>query len=94
VTAQSESMYYHSDFIKKLYIQNSKIFDFTAYYYTVIPTYPSGTIGFFFYSKQFDYCENIDYKRIEKLGELKYYNENIHKAAFVLPNFVKNLFRK
>jgi spermidine synthase len=93
-STQSESMYYHSSFINKLYEQNKEIFSYCNYYFTVIPTYPSGTIGFSFCSNKFDPFENLDKSRIEKLNDLLYYNYDIHKASFVLPEFAKKAIKK
>ena len=58
-------------------------------YLAQIPTYPSGTCGFGFYSKN-----KISHKPISKKSnqlsemELRYYNKKVHQAAFALPNFV------
>ena len=89
VTSQSESMYYHRDFISKLFKQNREIYKFVDYYYTIIPTYPSGTIGFSFCSKKYKPLDNLDNKRIKKLKKLQYYNQDIHKASFMHPEFFK-----
>ena len=87
---QSESMFLYEDLIARLYKQNNKLFQYAAYYYTIVPSYPSGTIGFSFCSKKYSALENIDSKRIAKLGHLRYYNEAIHKASFQLPQFLKD----
>ena len=84
---QSESMYYDLDFIKNLLVQNKEIFKFVDYYYTLIPTYPSGTIGFSFCSKQYDYLENLKSERVSCLTGLNYYSKSIHQAAFEKPRF-------
>lgn len=86
---QSESMYFHLDFIEELYKQNKTIFNHISYYYTLVPTYPSGTIGFSFCSKKHDHLVNFNTDRIKELTTLNYYNEDIHKAAFMLPEFIK-----
>ena len=91
--SQSESMYYHQDFIAGLHKQNSKIFPHTAYYYTLIPSYPSGTIGFMFCSKIFGPLENLQTERVLELKKLKYYNYDIHKTSFVLPQFMTEALR-
>ncbi len=86
---QSESLYYHTDLIKNLYIQNKKIFKYASYYYTLVPTYPSGTIGFSFCSKKYTPFMNLDENKIAQLKKLNYYSLSIHKASFDLPQFVK-----
>lgn len=85
---QSESMYFHKEFISKLYKQNKEIFKAVSYYYTLVPTYPSGTIGFSFCSKQYDPMENVNSSRINKLKGLQYYSADIHRACFSLPKFM------
>jgi len=87
---QSESIFYSLDFITDLYNQNKKIFKHAAYYYTAIPTYPSGTIGFSFCSKKYVASKEISFGRISSFAQdLNYYNPAMHKAAFSLPNFVR-----
>ncbi len=89
---QAESMYYHRDLIERLYKQNAQLFAHTKYYYTVIPTYPSGTIGFYFCSKKHDPFEHVNTKRIKALKDLQYYHKGMHWASFELPAFLKNSF--
>lgn len=89
VVSQSEGMFYHQDFIVNLVAQNKKIFPYVAYYYTLIPTYPSGSIGFSFCSKKYTHIDKLDIKKISALRNLKYYNLDIHIAAFVLPQFMQ-----
>jgi spermidine synthase len=63
-------------------------------YLAAIPTYPTGTWSFSFSSKgdvhpkQFDQEAAAAFSRSQGL---RYYNEDIHLAAFALPNFVKDL---
>ena len=85
--SQSESMYYHRDFIAKLFHQNKAIFPINEYYFTLVPTYPSGTIGFSFCSKLREPVDKIAPHRIEGLAGLRYYSEAIHRSCFVLPAF-------
>jgi spermidine synthase len=87
---QSESMFYHKEMIKNLFSFNRKIFPLIKYYYTMVPTYPSGMIGFSFCSKQYDPLENV---RPCGLSGLAYYTGEIHKAAFELPAFMQSVIR-
>ncbi len=91
VVSQCESIYYHQTLIKRMFEFISNIFEITGYYYSLVPTYPSGTIGFAFCSKKYHPLKHIDEKRIDKLGKLKYYNFQIHKASFCLPAFIKEM---
>lgn len=85
---QSESLFLYTDLVEKLYKQNKEIFAYASYYYTLVPTYPSGTIGFSFCSKKHDPFTNLDADRIAKLDGLEYYNEGLHRASFQLPQFM------
>lgn len=89
--SQSESLYYHKTFIKNLISRNKTIFSHTAYYYTMIPTYPSGTIGFSFCSNKIKPQSIYDPQRMNHIKPLKYYNTAIHKSAFILPEFIKEV---
>ncbi|XP_022814661.1 spermidine synthase [Spodoptera litura] len=64
-----------------------------AYAYASVPTYPSGQIGFVIGSLDkevvFDKPEHVFTEEDEKEMKLRYYSSDIHKAAFVLPTFVK-----
>ncbi|KAJ2411373.1 putrescine aminopropyltransferase, partial [Coemansia sp. RSA 2530] len=69
-----------------------KLFPVAEYAYTTIPTYPSGQIGFILCSK--DKATNFKepLRRMSPEQELKlfrYYNADIHRASFVLPNFTR-----
>ncbi|GBF40389.1 polyamine aminopropyltransferase [Leptospira johnsonii] len=87
-TTQAESFYYHGKVIKELFQFIPQVFDHCGYYFTVVPTYPSGIIGFTYCSKGPDpYKVEPDPKRVPK--GLKYYSAEIHKAAFTLPPFAQ-----
>lgn len=86
---QCESFYYHSDFIRKIFQFLPDIYKETSYYYTLVPTYPSGTIGFNFCSKKHG-PEDIDLKHYKALTDLRYYTPSIHHASFCLPRFMKS----
>jgi len=83
-------MWLHVDLIKPL-VEKVKEFATTVEYaYTTIPTYPSGQIGFIIATKgKEEGCSKparVDEGMVEGL---QYYNERIHEAAFVLPNFAR-----
>jgi len=91
VVSQSESMYYNRKLIKRMVDFNKKIYPVVEYYYALVPTYPSGTIGFSFCSKKY---HPLKHAKDKKITNLKYYSPEIHKAAFVLPKFMSDLLRK
>ncbi len=88
---QSESFYYHTDIVERLTGYAKKLYAVPAYYFTMVPTYPSGIIGFTFCSKKYHPINNFNENKAISLQQtMKYYNPAIHRAAFSLPSFVKN----
>jgi len=55
----------------------------------MVPTYPSGVIGFSFCSKKHEPLD-FDEEKAKELKDLKYYTPDIHRAAFALPKFFKD----
>lgn len=68
-------------------------FGVAAYAVTSVPTYPTGQIGFVMGSlnNKINFAEPIRIFSDEELNnmEMKYYNDRIHRAAFVLPTFIE-----
>lgn len=86
VCTQAECLWLHLDLIKSLLDFSSNIFKHSEYAYTTIPTYPCGQIGFLLGSLG-NSCKS-PVRKIE--AEMKYYNEDIHRASFVLPQYARN----
>ncbi|KAF9787757.1 saccharopine dehydrogenase [Thelephora terrestris] len=89
ISTQAECLWLHTQFIKELRQSTSGIFAVSEYAFTTIPTYPSGQIGFMVCAKG----EKRDLTTpVRKVPNTIYYNESVHKAAFVLPEFARSLF--
>jgi spermidine synthase len=91
MVAQTESPWFNRDLIKRVFKDINSIFPVTRLYTCSIPTYPSGLWSFTIGSKQYDPLE-VDASKIKDLNT-KYYNAEVHYAAFKLPNFVAELTR-
>jgi spermidine synthase len=66
------------------------LFDVSKVYQFHQPTYPSGHWLFGFASKKFDPIKDHQQEAWEQLGlKTKYYNSELHKGCFALPQFVK-----
>ena len=64
-------------------------------YQAHIPTYPSGHWLFGFASKGIDPIGALDTVAWNALGiATRYYNSNLHKGAFALPNYVEELLNQ
>jgi len=87
VTAQIGSPIYHLDFIKKKRALLKDLFKVVRIYIGPVPTYPGGNWCYAFLSDEID---PFSKKRIPP-PNLKYYNLDIHNAAFALPNLIKNI---
>ncbi|KAF7547231.1 hypothetical protein G7046_g9065 [Stylonectria norvegica] len=91
-TQGSENQWLHLPLITKLKADCKTIFPVAEYAYTTIPTYPSGQIGFMICCK--DGSRNVrvplrSWSEEEEDDKCRYYNSDIHKASFILPNFAK-----
>jgi spermidine synthase len=51
-------------------------------------------IGFFFGSLKRDPLKELDEERARTLKGLRYYSSEIHRAAFALPRFAVEYFRR
>ncbi|HCW74429.1 MAG TPA: spermidine synthase [Clostridiaceae bacterium] len=91
---QHESPFYE-DYAKAMQRAHKRIHEFfpvAKVYQVHIPTYASGHWLFGFASKSFDPVRDLDDEKWNALGlETGYYNTEIHKASFALPNYVKKL---
>ncbi len=90
---QHESPYYEyfANGMKRAHKRIKDIFPVAEVYQAHIPTYPSGHWLFGFASKKFKPLD-FDAKKWNDLGlKTKYYNTDIHKGSFALPNYVKEM---
>ena len=90
---QCESFFLHQHVIHGVFSFARNLFPKLGYYSTLVPTYPSGVIGFFFCSLKRDPLEDIDEDRVSALQGLKYYTSQVHRASFTLPRFAADLLR-
>lgn len=84
ISTQGECLWLHLPLIKELNTFTKTIFPTVEYAYTTIPTYPSGQIGFVLCSK--DAQRNMAHA-VRDVPGCRYWNKEIHAAAFVLPEF-------
>ncbi|PSS36920.1 hypothetical protein PHLCEN_2v1238 [Hermanssonia centrifuga] len=88
ISTQAECLWLHLPLINELRKTTRSLFPVAEYAFTTIPTYPSGQIGFVVCSKEAGRDVKIP---VRKLSGTKYYNQEVHKAAFVLPEFGRAL---
>jgi spermidine synthase len=88
----AENQWLHLSLITDLRKACKEVFPVAEYAYTTIPTYPSGQIGFMVCCK--DPNRNVreplrSWSPEEEERLCRYYNKEIHRASFVLPNFAR-----
>ncbi len=89
--AQSESPFYHDSIQKSMYQNLRAVFPIVEMYQTFIPTYPSGFWSFAFASKQYHPISDFDHDRSAARNfDTRYYNEDLHCGAFMLPTFARD----
>ncbi len=86
IAAQAGALLYHQDQHREKYRFLKTMFRQTRFYLCPVPTYPGGMWCFVFLSEDLDPLAPGLRKPV---GGLKYYNPEIHRAAFALPNFLK-----
>ncbi|VFQ93161.1 unnamed protein product [Cuscuta campestris] len=99
VCTQAESIWLHMHIIEDIVTNCRQIFKGSVNYaWTTVPTYPSGVMGFMLCSTEgptgdFKHPINpIDHLNdAEAKVPLKFYNSEIHSAAFCLPSFAKKV---
>ena len=91
---QHESPYYESyaQAMQRAHKRIKEFFPICKVYQAHIPTYPSGHWLFGFASKKYDPLRDLDEQAWNELDlRTKYYNTDIHKGSFALPNYVRAL---
>ncbi|MGL4788124.1 MAG: polyamine aminopropyltransferase [Cetobacterium sp.] len=94
---QHESPYYerYANEMKKAHEKIKNIFPIAKVYQFHQPTYASGHWLFGFASKKYDPTLDCNESAWNALGlETNYYNTDIQRAAFALPNYVKKQLEK
>lgn len=90
MVAQSESPFYHADIQKNMYRNLRAVFPVVEMYQAFIPTYPSGFWSFAFASKKYHPVRDFDRDRAAARDfHSRYYNEDLHLGAFMLPTFAR-----
>ncbi|XP_014770081.1 spermidine synthase [Octopus bimaculoides] len=92
--SQGESQWFDHLLLKDIITFAKELFPRVAYAYAPMPTYLGGQIGFILCSKNQEtkFSEPVRFlsdKDLEVFG-MKYYNSEIHKSAFCLPQFSKH----
>ena len=86
IAAQAGALLYHQAEHRRKYRFLKPMFRHAAFYTCPVPTYPGGTWCFVYLS---DAVDPLPKKTAKPRPGLKYYNPEIHRAAFALPTFMR-----
>ncbi|KAM3719281.1 Spermidine synthase [Dirofilaria immitis] len=93
LSSQGECPWLDIKFIRSLIKHSSVLYPRVAYAIGFVPTYPSGQMGYLLCSKNERQDLTVPLKILSESEirrmNLKYYNSDIHRSAFLLPQFIK-----
>lgn len=90
--AEIENPFYDRGWVAIASNRISSVFPISRVYTGFLSTRPSGMWAYNFASKNTHPVDDFNPSRVLDFSPyLRYYNEDIHKAAFVLPNFLKDI---
>ncbi len=93
MVAQTESPHYSASLCGKIRREMREAFTHVDSYLGFIPTYPSGCWSWSYASKDHKWDSYLDEARAERIAQTtRYYNLQVHRAAFALPNFARDAF--
>ncbi|KAK2175593.1 hypothetical protein NP493_720g00014 [Ridgeia piscesae] len=96
--SQGECMWLHLELIKEMMTFCKELFPVVDYSFAATPAYPSGQIGFLLccLNPEANLREPVRILTEEQIKEMKlrYYNADVHRASFVLPQFAKEVLEK
>lgn len=100
LTAQTESPWVESYYpsMKKVFHALDDLYPVSRMYLSFIPLYPAGMWSMACASKKVDpldaEVQERAGNRAELVSGLKYYNAEVHRGAFALPNFVSGIIKR
>jgi spermidine synthase len=86
IAAQAGSVVFHLDHLKRKAAFLKKLFRASAYYLGPVPTYPGGLWCYAFLSDRIDPLKPL---RKDPPRGLRYYNKDVHRAAFASPELLR-----
>lgn len=90
----SLSPFLDPDIVRMAYKNVKSVFKQTFLYWGVVPTYPGAFWSYTLGTKKYQPLTDFQLKRYKKERlKTKYYNDQVHKAAFTLPNFMRDAIK-
>lgn len=89
LTAQTETPLYHAAVIREVYQNLGQVFNNAFMYWYAMPSYIGAYYTFAHASKTRHPINDHQPRRLEALG-CRYYNQDLHRAAFSLPGLIRD----
>ena len=86
IAAQAGAPLFYLEHLLQKRVFLEELFSFALYYLGPVPTYPGGLWCYAFLSDRVDPLKRL---RRDIPRKMKYYNAEVHRAAFALPEFLK-----
>ncbi|HOK19923.1 MAG TPA: spermidine synthase, partial [Thermosynergistes sp.] len=87
IVAQTESPFAEPEIVSSTFSALSEAFPISFLYWGAVPTYPTGLWTYAIGSKLYDPRET----RSPAPLDVRYYTKELHRSAFILPKFLKDL---
>ena len=91
IVSQAGAPLFHLEHLRKKRVFLKRLFTFALYYIGPAPTYPGGLWCYAYLSDRVDPIKRLR-KNVPR--KLRYYNTDLHRAAFALPEFLKDRRRR
>ena len=89
VCAQMGAPFFQTESLKRAKNDLKGVFEIVRFYLAPVPTYPGGNWCYVYLSDEVDPFA----LRREPPPDLKLYNQDIHKAAYALPNYLQKILK-
>lgn len=95
MVAQSESPMHDDKEVSRIYQLLPRHFPIVRTFFAAIPSYPGGQWTWAYCAKNIEPLAQINEPVAKALeADCKYYNREVHRAVFALPNYVRRLTRQ
>ena len=93
LAAQIGDIFFEKELVKDVFNRLKEVFPIVRIFRAPIPSYTMVPYSFAFSSKAIRPEMELGLSRFSKIFPTKYYNEQIHKAAFALPEYLRKEFK-
>jgi spermidine synthase len=90
IVTQCEQMFFDAELIKTIFDFSKHLCKNPAYYHSLIPIYPGGSIGYMYIS-DVPWTDGLDKPYP---CPMNYLNPDVHRAAFALPEFFRRVLHE